>query len=137
MVQVNPIHTEAEHDAALRQVDRLWEAEPGTPNGDRLVVLLVLIEAYEAKNDPIPPPDPIDAIRFRMEQLGLDRKGLESALGTRGRVSEILNRKRALSIGMIRRLWQRLGIPAEVLIRSTVTSRRRPPAKPSRRRLRS
>ena len=91
----------------------------GTSEGDRLDVLATLIDAYEAEHDPMDPPDPVEAIRFRMEQEGLTRKDLERVLGTRTRVSEILNRKRSLSIGMIRRLHAELGISAEVLIRPT------------------
>jgi len=94
----------------------LWGAESGTPEGDRLDVLATLIEAYESANYPVDLPDPIDAILFRMEQQGLSRKDMEPILGSRGRVAEILNRKRPLSLEMIRRLHSELGIPAEVLI---------------------
>ncbi len=97
----------------------MWGATAGTAQGDRLDVLATLIDAYEAQHDPIDPPDPIAAIRFRMEQQGLTRKDLERILGTRTRVSEVPNRKRGLSIGMIRRLHAELGISAEVLIRPT------------------
>jgi HTH-type transcriptional regulator / antitoxin HigA len=91
----------------------------GTAEGDRLDVLATLIEAYEAEHHPMDPPDPIEAIKFRMEQQGLTRKDLERLLGTRTRLSEVLNRKRSLSIAMIRRLHEELGISAEVLIRPT------------------
>ena len=101
---VKPIHTAADHRAALKQVERLWGSKSGTPDGDRLDVLATLIDAYEAQHEPIDKPDPIEAIRFRMEQQGLTRKDLEPMLGTRMRVSEVLNGKRALSIAMIRRL---------------------------------
>ena len=97
----------------------MWGAKAGTAQGDRLDVLATLVDAYEAAHDPIDPPDPIAAIRFRMEQQGLTRKDLEKMLGTRTRVSEILNRRRGLSIAMIRRLHAELGISAEVLIRPT------------------
>jgi len=88
----------------------------GTREGDRLDVLATLIDAYETEHDPIDPPDPVEAIKFRMEQQGLTRKDLESLIGTRTRVAEVLNRQRGLSIGMIRRLHKHLGISAEVLI---------------------
>jgi HTH-type transcriptional regulator/antitoxin HigA len=120
---LRPIRTEADHQAALAEIERLWGAKLGTPDGDRLDVLATLIDAYEAERDPMDPPDPIDAIRFRMEQQGLTRKDLERVLGTRTRVSEILNRKRSLSIGMIRRLHAELGISADVLIRPTRSDR--------------
>ena len=113
------IRTDADYQAALAEIERLWGAKLGTPEGDRLDVLATLIDAYEAEHDLMDPPDPIEAIRFRMEQQGLTRKDLERVLGTRTRVSEILNRKRSLSIGMIRRLHAELGISADVLIRPT------------------
>jgi HTH-type transcriptional regulator / antitoxin HigA len=116
---LKPIRTEADHEAALTEVERLWGAKSGTPEGDRLDVLATLIEVYEAKHYPMDPPDPIDAIRFRMEQQGLTRKDLEPIIGTRNRIAEVLNRKRGLSIEMIRNLHDKLGISAEVLIRPT------------------
>lgn len=91
----------------------------GTAKGDRLDVLATLIDAYEAKHYPMDPPDPIEAIQFRMEQLGLTRRDLEPLIGTRARVAEVMNRKRGLSIDMIRRLHEQLGISAETLIRPT------------------
>ncbi len=114
---LRPIRTEADHDAALAELARLWGAKSGTPEGDRLDVLATLIAAYEARRHPMDPPDPIEAIRFRMEQQGLTRKDLEPLIGHRGRVAEVLGRKRGLSIEMIRNLHDKLGIPAEVLIR--------------------
>jgi HTH-type transcriptional regulator/antitoxin HigA len=116
-IDVRPIRNAADHDAAIAEVKRLWGSKAGTPDGDRLDVLATLIDAYEAQHEPIDCPDPIEAIQFRMEQQGLTRKDLEPLLGTRTRVSEVLNRKRALSIGMIRRLHANLGIAADVLIR--------------------
>ncbi|MPZ57175.1 MAG: helix-turn-helix domain-containing protein [Rhizobiales bacterium] len=116
---VKPIRTRKDYDAVLRQVELLWGARAGTPDGDRLDVLATLVDAYEAAQFPIDPPDPIEAIKFRMEQQGLTRKDLEPLIGTRTRVAEVLNRRRNLSIAMIRRLHQRLGIPAEVLILPT------------------
>ena len=117
--ELRPIRTETDHEAALAEVGRLWGAKSDTPTGDRLDVLVTLIEAYEDKHYPMDPPDPIEAIRFRMEQQGLTRKDLEPMIGTRNRIAEVLNRKRGLSIEMIRSLHDKLGISAEVLIRPT------------------
>lgn len=115
--ELKPIRTEADYDAALAEVERLWGAKSGTPDGDRLDVLATLIEVYEEKHHPMDPPDPIEAIRFRMEQQGLTRRDLEPMIGPRNRVADVLNRKRGLSIEMIRQLHDHLGISAEVLIR--------------------
>jgi HTH-type transcriptional regulator/antitoxin HigA len=115
--EVKPIRTKNDYERALAEVERLWGAKIGTPDGDRLDILATLIDAYEAEHFPIDPPDPIEAIKFRIEQQGLTRKDLEPLIGTRTRVAEVLNRKRSLSIGMIRRLHAQLGISAEVLIR--------------------
>ena len=116
-IEVKPIRTEADYEAALDEVAALWGAASGTEDGDRLDVLATLIDSYEARHHPIDPPDPVEAIKFRMEQQGMTRKDLEEVIGTRTRIAEVLNRKRGLSIGMIRRLHDRLGISAEVLIR--------------------
>lgn len=115
--ELKPIRSEADYDMALEEVARLWGAKSGTPDGDRLDVLATLIEVYEEKHHPIDPPDPIEAIKFRMEQQGLARKDLEPMIGPRNRVADVLNRKRGLSIEMIRQLHEKLGISAEVLIR--------------------
>jgi HTH-type transcriptional regulator / antitoxin HigA len=123
LTEIRPIRTGADYENALAEVERLWGARLGTPEGDRLDVLATLIDAYESEHHPIDPPDPIEAIKFRMEQQGLTRKDLEGILGTRTRVAEVLNRRRALSINMIRRLHQKLGISAEVLIRPLRTDR--------------
>ena len=117
--ELKPIRSNANYKAALAEAERLWGAKSGTPNGDRLDVLATLIDAYEARHFPMDPPDPIEAIQFRMEQQGLTRKDLEPLIGTRARVAEVMNRKRSLSIDMIRRLHEQLGISAEVLIRPT------------------
>lgn len=117
--EVKPIRTPAGYEAALAEVQRLWGAKLDTPEGDRLDVLATLIDAYEADHYPVDPPDPIEAIKFRMEQQGLTRRDLEGIIGTRTRIAEVLNRKRGLSIGMVRRLHERLGISTEVLIRPT------------------
>jgi HTH-type transcriptional regulator / antitoxin HigA len=117
MKVLKPIRTEADYNAALAQIERLWGAKSGTPEGDRLDILATLVDAYENQHHAIDPTDPIEAIKFRMEQQGLTRRDLEGILGTRTRVAEVLNRRRGLSINMIRRLHEKLGIPAEVLIR--------------------
>jgi len=111
--EVKPIRGEADYVTALGQVAALWAAASG---GDRLDVLATLIDAYEARHHGMDQPDPIEAIEFRMEQQGMTRKDLEHIIGTRTRIAEVLNRKRSLSIAMIRRLHERLGISAEVLI---------------------
>lgn len=115
--ELKPIRSEADHEAAMEEVARLWGAKSGTPDGDRLDVLATLIDAYEAKHHAMDTPDPVEAIKFRMEQQGMTRRDLEGVIGTRTRIAEVLNRKRGLSIDMIRRLHSTLGIPAEVLIR--------------------
>jgi HTH-type transcriptional regulator/antitoxin HigA len=115
--EVKPIRTKRDYEAALKQVEHLWGAKAGTHARDRLDVLATLIVAYEAEHYPMDPPDPIEAIKFRMEQQGLTRRRLEEIIGTRTRIADVLNRKRGLSVGMIRRLHERLGIAAEVLIR--------------------
>jgi len=116
MMEIRPIKTEADYEAALAEIETLFEAELGTPESDRLEVLTTLVEAYEEAHYAIPLPDPIEAIKYYMESRGLERRDLEPYLGSRARVSEILNRKRPLSLTMIRRLNENLGIPAEVLI---------------------
>jgi HTH-type transcriptional regulator / antitoxin HigA len=124
MKVIKPIKTEADYDAVLAQIDALMDAEAGTLEGDRLDVLVTLVEAYEAKHWQISPPDPIAAIELRMQQKGLTRRDLEKILGSRSRVSEILNRKRPLTLDMIRRLHSLWGIPAESLIQPTTHKRR-------------
>ncbi len=119
-MEIKPIRTEADYEAALKEVERLWGSEPGTPDGDRFEVLFTLVEAYEEQHYPILPPDPVEAIEYYMESRGLDRRDLEQYIGSSGRVSEVLNRKRPLTLAMIRKLHQGLGIPAEILIRSSM-----------------
>ncbi len=114
-MEIRPIKTRADYRGALEEVERLWNAEPHTPEGDRVDVLVTLIEAYEAKHFPIPAPDPIAAIEFMMEHKGLTRRDLEPAVGSRGRVSEILNRRRPLTLPMVRALSALLDIPTDVL----------------------
>jgi len=115
-MDIRPIKTEEDYQAALREIDRLLDAQPETPEGDRLDVLSTLVEAYEAQHHEIARPDPVEAILYHLESRGLSRRDLEPYLGSRARVSEVLNRKRPLTLEMIRRLHSGLGIPAEILI---------------------
>lgn len=121
-MNIRPIHTEADYCATLEEISALMESDPdpGTRAGDRLDILSTLLQAYEARHFPIGSPDPIEAIKFRMEQSGLTVKDLEPIIGKSNRVYEVLNRKRPLTLAMIRRLHRELGIPAEVLIAETV-----------------
>jgi HTH-type transcriptional regulator/antitoxin HigA len=114
-MRIRPIRTKADYRTALKEVERLWNADPGTPEGDVADVLTTLIEAYEAEHFPIAAPDPIVAIQFMMEQKGLTRRELEPAIGSRGRVSEVLSRKRPLTLPMVRALSSLLDIPTDVL----------------------
>jgi HTH-type transcriptional regulator/antitoxin HigA len=116
-MQIRPIKTKADHRAALKEIERLMDAKPGTPAGDRLEVLTTLVERYESQHEPIDPPNPVDALLYYMESRGLTRRGLEPYLGSRARVAEVLNRRRPLTIDMIRKLNKGLGISADVLIR--------------------
>jgi HTH-type transcriptional regulator / antitoxin HigA len=118
-VEVTPIRSEADYQAASAEAERLWGSPLGTPEGDRLDLLATLIDAYEAERHPIDPPDPIDAVKFRMEQQGLSARDLQRILGGRVRAEEVLARRRPLTLAMIRKLHDRLGISAEVLIRPT------------------
>ena len=118
-MNIKPIKTRSDYKAALKIIEGLMDATAGTPDGDRLDVLSVLVEAYETKNFPIDAPDPVEAIKFRMEQQGLERRDLEPMIGTRARVSEVLSGKRGLSLNMIRRLNTGLNIPAGVLIQES------------------
>jgi HTH-type transcriptional regulator/antitoxin HigA len=124
-MEIKPIRTELDYERTLREVERLMNAKAGSTEEDRLDVLAMLVEAYESEHFPIDPPDPIEAIRFRLEQQGLDPSALVGVIGGRSRVYEVMHRKRALSLEMIRRLHERFGIPAEVLIRPVRAARRR------------
>jgi HTH-type transcriptional regulator/antitoxin HigA len=124
-MEIKPIHTNQDHEQALRTIERLWGAKAGTLDGDRLDVLVTLAEAYEREHQPVDPPDPIEAIRFRLDQQGLDARALTGVIGTRSRVHEVMHGQRKLSLAMIRRLHERFGIPAEVLIRPVAVGRRR------------
>jgi HTH-type transcriptional regulator/antitoxin HigA len=116
VITIHPIHDDEGHARAMSQVEQLWGAAAGTPEADALEVLVTLIDAYEAKHHTIIPPDPIEAILFRMEQQGLTRNDLIPMIGSRARVSEVLNRKRPLTLAMIQRLRAGLGISADVLV---------------------
>ncbi len=115
-MDIHPIRNDRDHARALRQMEKLWGVRPGMPGAEKLEILVTLVDAYESKHHPIDPPDPIDAICFRMEQKGMTRADLVKIIGSRGRVSEILNRRRPLSIGMVARIRDALGISADVLI---------------------
>jgi HTH-type transcriptional regulator/antitoxin HigA len=116
-MRLKPIKTDADHEAALIEIERLWDAEEGTPDGDRVEILTTLVEAYEETHFPMDMPDPIEAIKFRLEQQGEDKKALIGIIGNRTRVYEVLRGDRPLSLAMIRQLNERLKIPAEILIR--------------------
>jgi HTH-type transcriptional regulator / antitoxin HigA len=120
-MDIRPIRTDADYRAALKEIENLMTAAPDTPEGEKLDVLVTLVEAYEAKHYPLDFPDPVEAIKFEMEQKGLGVKDLEPMIGNRNRVYEILNRKRSLSTKMIWKLNQKLGIPAESLIKPPQT----------------
>ena len=115
-MDIKPIKTEADYQEALGEIEHLFDAQPNTPDGDRLEVLATLVEAYEERHHDIPSPDPVEAILYHLESRGLSRRELEPCIGSRARVSEVLNRRRPLSIDMIRKLHKTLGISAEVLI---------------------
>lgn len=115
-MQITPIRNDRDHARALREIGKLWGARRGSPAARTLEVLVTLVSDYESNHHVIEPPDPIDAIRFRMEQQGLSRRDLEAMIGSRARVSEVLNGKRPLTVQMIRRLRDGLGISADVLV---------------------
>jgi HTH-type transcriptional regulator / antitoxin HigA len=117
-MELYPIRTEADYQAALKEIESLFDALPDTPEYDRLDLLSTLVESYEKAHHPIEAPDPIEAILYYMDTRGLTRRDLEPCLGSRARVSEILSRKRSLTLEMIRKLNKELGIPAEILIQS-------------------
>lgn len=121
---IKPIRTKADHKAALSAVEALMGAKHRSPDGERLDVLVTLIEAYEARHFPMDLPDAVEAIKFRMEQQGLTPKDLEPMIGRSNRVYEVLGRKRGLTLTMIQRLHAGLGIPAESLLRQSAVSPR-------------
>ena len=116
------IKTEAEYEAALARVAELMDAQPGSPDEQELELFALLVEQYEQEHFPIAPPDPVEAILFRMEQEGLTRKDLAAYIGSPSKVSEVLNRKRPLSLSMIRALHRGLGIPADILVQEPQSS---------------
>ncbi|MGE0873513.1 MAG: type II toxin-antitoxin system HigA family antitoxin [Burkholderiales bacterium] len=122
-MELKPIRTKREHQAALKEVEALWEAPEGSPEADRLEVLVLLVEAYERTHYPIPDPDPVDFLLHIMEARSLARKDLEPFIGSRARVAEVLNRVRPLSLEMIRKLAAGLDISAEVLVRNYALKR--------------
>jgi HTH-type transcriptional regulator/antitoxin HigA len=116
-MELKPIKTKRDYQAALKLAEALWDAPEGSNEADRLEVLTLLIQVYESKHHAIPDPDPIDFLNGVIEQRGLSRKDLEPYIGSRARVAEVLNRVRPLTLDMIRRLSQELGLPADVLVR--------------------
>ena len=116
-MEIQPIRTDQDYRSALRDIERLMSAEMNTPEGDHLDILVTLVEAYERKHFPMELPDPVEAIKFRMDQMSLHPKDLEPMIGRRNRVYEILNRKRPLTMKMVWQLHTGLGIPAESLIK--------------------
>lgn len=117
-IMVRPIKTEADYEVALAEIEKLFDAELGTPEGDRLDILVTLVEAYEEKHYPILPPDPIAALEYYMESRGLERQDLEPIFGNPAEVAAILSRQCPLTLDMIRRLHDGLGISADVLIQA-------------------
>jgi HTH-type transcriptional regulator / antitoxin HigA len=115
-MDIQPIKTEQDYDNSIHRIEELWGAKKDTPEGDELDVLVTLVESYEMKHYPIAPPDPVDAIKFRMEQMEMTKADMVKYLGSQSRVSEILNRKRKLTLGMIKALYKGLKIPAEILL---------------------
>jgi HTH-type transcriptional regulator/antitoxin HigA len=129
-MQIQPVRNEAEHDAAVERITQLMGVDPDSAASDELEILVTLVDAYEAKHFPMNVPEPVTIIKFQMEQQGLTRKDLEPLIGSRARVSEILTGKRALTLPMIRRLHQEMGIPVDLLVGATAA----PPRKTRRNR---
>ncbi len=116
IMNIKPVKTERDYKNFINRIEQLWGAKKDTPEGDELDLLVTLVESYEMKRYPIAPPDPVDAIKFRMEQMGMTNTDMVKYLGSQSRVSEILNRKRKLTLGMIKILYKELKIPAEILL---------------------
>jgi HTH-type transcriptional regulator/antitoxin HigA len=135
-MEISPIRTESDYAAAMRRIEAVWGAAPRTPEGDELEVLVTLAEAYERQHHPIDLPDPVEAIKFRLEQEGKDYRALIGIIGQRTRVYEVMRRARPLSLNMIRKLHSQLEIPAEVLIQPARKPARRtlPASRPTRNR---
>ena len=115
-MQIQPIHTEDDYQKTLERIEEIFDAKPGSKDGDELEILGILVDEYEKKHFPIGAPKPVEAIKFRMDQLGLEQKDLAKILGSKSRASEILSGKRSLSLRQIKLLYKKLGIPAEILI---------------------
>lgn len=122
MQPIRPIRNEADYELALQEIDRCLDAASGSPERDQLEVLTVLVDDYEAKHHSISPPEPIATIEFVLEQRGLSRKDLEGVIGSSGRISEVMNKQRSLTLAMIRKLVETFDLPADVLIRRTERS---------------
>lgn len=116
-MELKPIKTENDYELALKRLDEIFDAKPGSKEGDELEILALIIEDYEDKNYPIDPPDPIEAIKFRMEQMNMNQTDLADIIGHKSRASEILNKKRKLTLTMIRKLNKRLNIPTAILVK--------------------
>lgn len=117
-MEIKPIKTEQDYNSAIERLEVIFDAKPGTPEGDELEVLGILIEKYEQEHFPIDMPDPVEAIKFRMEQMGYSQNDLADIIGLKSRASEILNKKRKLSLAMIRSIHDKLNIPTEVLVQA-------------------
>jgi HTH-type transcriptional regulator/antitoxin HigA len=115
-MEIRPIKTERDYNESIKRIDELWGSKKDTPQGDELDLLITLVESYEMKHYPIAPPDPVDAIKFRMEQMGMTKTDLAKYLGSQSRVSEVLGGKRKLTLKMIKSLYKELKIPAEILL---------------------
>ena len=115
-MDIRPIKTEQDYNEAIQRIEKLWGAKKNSPDGDELDLLCTIVEAYEIKHFPILPPDPIDAIIFRMEQMNMSKSDMAKYLGSQSRVSEILGRKRQLTLKMVKSLYKGLKIPAEILL---------------------
>ena len=115
-MEIRPIKTEQDYNDSIKRIESLWGAKKDTPQGDELDLLVTLVESYEMKHYPIAPPDPVDAIKFRMEQMDMTKADMVKYLGSQSRVSEVLNRKRKLTLSMVKSLYKGLRIPAEILL---------------------
>ena len=115
-MEIRPIKTEQDYNDSIKRIESLWGAKKDTPQGDELDLLVTLVESYEMKHYPIAPPDPVDAIKFRMEQMDMTKADMIKYLGSQSRVSEVLNRKRKLTLSMVKSLYKGLRIPAEILL---------------------
>ena len=115
-MNIRPIKTELDYNESIKRIEQLWGAKKDTPEGDELDLLCTLVESYEMKHYPIAPPDPIDAIKFRMEQMGMTKTDMAKYLGSQSRVNEVLSRKRQLTLKMVKSLYKGLKIPAEILL---------------------